>query len=57
MFYAESSGIQRTTATPEQLADLNLETLMFADQEIYSPFEYPEADDWMKGLGGWSLPG
>lgn len=54
MCYAKPLGIRSTLATPEQVAGLNLETIKFADQEIYSPFKYYEADDWMKGLGRWS---
>jgi len=43
------------TGTPSEVAGLNLEVVRFADQEVYSPFEYPEANDWMNGLGRWSM--
>jgi hypothetical protein len=53
MFYSEPSVIAIQQATPEQVAGLNLETMRFADQEVYSTFEYPEANDWMKAVGRW----
>jgi len=53
MFYYEPSGIYLAKATPEQVAGLNLETIKFAEQEIYSPFKYPEANDWMNAVGRW----
>lgn len=57
MFYYKLSGIYLLKATPIQVAGLNLETIRFADQEVYSPSEYPQADEWMKGLGRWSARG
>ena len=45
---------QLTTA---QVELLNLKTINFAYQEIYSCSKYAEADDWMKGLGRWSTTG
>jgi hypothetical protein len=57
MFYTDRFYMVQTTATPEQRAGLNVEVIRFADQEIYSPSEYHEVDDWMKGLGRWSTRG
>jgi hypothetical protein len=54
MFYERPPGIQHRLATADEVLGLNLETISFADREVYSPFEHPEADDWMKGLGRWS---
>ena len=51
MFYYKLSGIYLLEATTEQVAGLNLETLRFAKNEIYSSFECSEAYHWMKGLG------
>jgi len=53
IFYAEPSRIGIQQATREEVASLNLETIRFADKEVYSPFEYPEADDWMNAVGRW----
>lgn len=50
MFYYEPSSIYVVEATPEQVAGLNLETIKFAKDEIYSSFECSEAHRWMKGL-------
>lgn len=57
MFYAEPTGIGIQQATPDQVVGLNLETIRFADQEVYSPFQYQEADDWMKAAGCWHPSG
>jgi len=57
MCYAEPTGIRITSATPEQTEGLNLETITFADQEIYSQFEYLEAYYWMKRIGKWASQG
>jgi len=54
MCYYPHSIIYSDKLSLEQVAGLNLEIIKFADREVYSPFEYPEADDWMKGLGRWS---
>jgi hypothetical protein len=51
LFYGEASGLH--VATPDQVAGLNLETIMYANKEVYSPFEYQEAEDWMRGVGRW----
>ncbi|MFC1905645.1 DUF4238 domain-containing protein [Chloroflexota bacterium] len=51
MFYYKLSGIYLLEATQEQVAGLNLETIRFAKNEVYSTFEYPEANDWMKAVG------
>lgn len=57
MFYGRTTGIGIQQATPEQVVGLNLETIRFADQEVYSPFKYQEADDWMKAAGRWHPSG
>lgn len=48
MFYYKLSGIYLLKATPIQVAGLNLETIKFATNEIYSSFKCPEAHNWMK---------
>jgi hypothetical protein len=48
MFYYEPSGIYLLEANQTQVAGLNLETIRFAKNEVYSTFEYPEANEWMK---------
>lgn len=48
MFYYKLSGIYLLKASPIQVAGLNLETIKFAKNEIYSSFECPEAHHWMK---------
>jgi hypothetical protein len=53
MFYDKPYIIKRFRVTPDQVTGFNLVTIMFANQEVYSPFKYPEADDWMKGAGRW----
>jgi len=53
MCYVEPIGIRITSATSEQTEGLNLETIMFAYKEIYSPYKHPEADCWMKRIGRW----
>ena len=53
MFYHKLSGIYLLKATPIQVVGLNLETIRFAKNEVYSTFEYPEANDWMKAVGRW----
>lgn len=53
MFYTNRFDMVQTAATPEQVADLNVKVIRFADQEIYSPSKYCEADDWMKSVGRW----
>ena len=55
MFYTKPKHLDvcQTKATPEQLIGLNLETMRFADQEVYSLLKYREADDWMKATGRW----
>ncbi len=55
MFYHEQTAMYCKTGTPNEVAGLNLEVVRFVDQEVYSPFEYPEANDWMNGLGRWSI--
>jgi len=57
MFYHKLSGIYLLKATPIQVAGLNLETIRFAINEIYSSSKCTEADDWMKGLERWSSKG
>jgi len=56
MSYEDLPGIRRVSATPKQVAALNIDTLRFADQEVYSRLENDEANDWMKGRGRWCKP-
>jgi len=57
MCYYKLSGIYQLKATPVQVAGLNLETIRFAINEIYSSFECSEAHHWMKGFGRWRSKG
>lgn len=57
MAYEKPFGIRITTATSKQVAGLNLETIIFANQEIYSPSGYPEAYNWMRLRGIWKPQG
>lgn len=54
MYYQDEPSYMQILATANQVELLNLKTINFAYQEIYSCFKYAEADDWMKGLGCWS---
>jgi hypothetical protein len=53
MYYADSPGIEQYEAPSRVVDELNFATILFANSEVYSLFEYPEADQWMKGLGKW----
>lgn len=53
MFYQDEPSYMQILATADKVELINLKTINFADQEIYSCFKYTEADDWMKGLGRW----
>ena len=53
MAYEKPLGIRITTATCEQVEGSNLETITFADKEIYSPSKYSEAHNWMRKHGIW----
>jgi hypothetical protein len=57
MAYEEPSGIRITTATSEQVTGLNLETIIFANQEIYCTSRYHEAYNWMRMSGRWKPQG
>ena len=57
MYYQDEPSYIQILATADQVELLNLKTINFAYQEIYSCFKYAEADDWMKGLGRWSTTG
>ena len=49
IFHADSPGIEKPLeATPKVMDDLNSSTILFAGQEIYSPFKYLEAEEWMR---------
>ena len=50
-YYQDEPSYMQILATADQVELLNLKTINFAYQEIYSCFEYAEADDWMKGVG------
>jgi hypothetical protein len=54
MFYHKDPSIHSQVAPPEEVASFNFETIKFAYEEVYSPFEYPPAYDWMRGEGYWS---
>jgi hypothetical protein len=54
MYYQNKPSYMQIMATADQVELLNLKTINFAYQEIYSCLKYAEADDWMKGLGRWS---
>jgi len=49
MFYHEEVGVASKEAEPQRVLDCNAETMRFADEEMYSLTECPEALDWMKG--------
>lgn len=54
MLYGDKVGIFHKQCTPEQVADLNVETIQQAAREVYSQTDYPEAADWMNGKGRWT---
>lgn len=51
MFYHKDPCIYSLVAPPEAVGIFNFETIKFAYKEVYSPFEYPRAYDWMRGEG------
>jgi hypothetical protein len=51
MLYHEAQSISLASATAEQVAYLNLDTMRFASKEVYSCVESPSAYEWMKGFG------
>jgi len=51
MFYHKDPSIYSLVAPPEVVAIFNFETIRFAYEEVYSPFEYPPAYAWMRGEG------
>jgi hypothetical protein len=53
MYHANRPGILQQEASPRVVDELNFATILFANSEVYSLFEYPEANQWMKGLGKW----
>lgn len=57
MAYEKPFGVRIATATSEQVVGLNLDTITFADQEIYSPSKYSEAYNWMRRRGRWKPQG
>ena len=50
-YYQDEPSHVQIMATADQVGLLNLKTINFACQEIYSCSKYAEADDWMKGFG------
>ena len=54
MYYQDKPSYIQIMADADQVELLNLKTINFAYQEIYSCFKYAEVDNWMKGLGRWS---
>lgn len=54
MYHQNGPSYIQIQATAKKVELLNLKTINFACQEIYSCFKYAEADDWMKGIGRWS---
>jgi len=53
MYYKGEPSYMQIQATTDKVELLNLKTINFAYQEVYSCFKYTEADNWMKGLGRW----
>lgn len=53
IFHGTPPGIEQRQATPQIVTELNSDTILFARREVYTPYEYPKADDWMKSLGNW----
>jgi hypothetical protein len=51
MLYHEAQSISLASATAEEVAYLNLDTMRFASKEVYSCVESPSASEWMKGFG------
>jgi hypothetical protein len=51
MLYHEDQSISLASATAEQVAYLNRDTMRFASKEVYSCVESPSAHEWMKGYG------
>jgi hypothetical protein len=54
MYYDDKPTYTLKKATADQVELLNLKTINFAYQEIYSCTKSDEADDWMKGIRRWS---
>jgi len=50
LYLPQDWDISLALATAEQVAYLNLNTMRFASQEVYSTGNYPSALEWMKGL-------
>jgi hypothetical protein len=50
MLYHEAQSISLASATAEQVAYLNRDTMRFASNEVYSCVESPSAYEWMKGF-------
>jgi Protein of unknown function (DUF4238) len=50
MLYHEARSISLASATAEQVAYLNRDTMRFASNEVYSCVESPSAYEWMKGF-------
>lgn len=51
MWYSDEWGIYGKELPSSEVKKINLGTMMFAKREIYSPFKYPEAQDWMTSSG------
>ena len=49
VFYDKEPCIYQRTAEPNEVPDINRQTIMTADLEIYSKFECDEAAEWMTG--------
>lgn len=54
MFYGIPGAVSLGNATPEQVEEWNEETLICADQEVYSAVEHQGAHEWMERNGRWS---
>jgi hypothetical protein len=51
LLYSEAGCISQGEANAEDVDFLNLETIRFANREVYSRFNSKEAHNWMMGSG------
>ena len=54
MFYYIPRAIRIEQISAEEVHLQNIDTMKFAKQEVYSPKEYNEAENWMFSTGRWS---
>ena len=56
IYHGEAPGVWLSQPVSEETVRVfNATTIEFADQEVYSPFECQEADDWLREEGRWDV--